>query len=837
MLERQASSLIDRITAASLHHPWKFLATALTLALAGGGLASRLEVRSSFAELLPSDMPSVRLLHELIRRVGGDGTVLVMVEAEDGPEGLPRAQAMAQVLARDYLALGGDVIRSVEWTMKPIEAWFADHWPMFLPLRELEQARDALKGAKARGKQRLLDLGLEDEGDGPQRIVLPPGPVGELIDPAKPPPREQVAAGFARYRDGFLVHPDGRSVTLVVRPTGTSLGIDETRDLLARMRATADQHAPELRAEHLRVAFGGTFPALLVEYESILRDVASTFLLVVAIVLGSLLLFFRDLRSVAALGAAILMAIAVTFGVTRLVIGYLNTQTAFLGSIVVGNGINYGLIYLARLGQLRRRGVALDPACRAAARDAAKATLLASVATSVSFGTLVLAANRGFRHFGFIGGIGMVLSWAMTFALVPALMTIMERVRPFRAPPAPATSPDAPPAHPRWMEVIFARPLALVVLFGLAGLAGAAFFLVRLPHVQEMNLENLGNDVRGAPQWARDSTRANAATGRSNAGAIAILPTQEDADAYCAVVRERVAARQQANLVDGCETLSTVVPAQQAEKLVVLAQLRSELNDATLEALPPDQAARARVVREDLARQGPLTVAAAPHSLLDRFRERDGTVGRIAFVRASGHAKLELAPNLAAFAALVRGVPVRGVSYDAVGENLIFADLLSNVQREGPATTILSFLAVCLLVAAFFRRWRPASQVLVSLTVGVLLMAGLATFIGLKVNVFNFIVFPITFGVAVDYGANVQDRAWQRRDVLGALAEVGPAVALCSWTSVVGYSSMLFSLNRALRSFGWYAMIGELTTIVTALVLLPAIALLHPASRSGARAP
>ena len=304
MLERPASSLIDRITSASLRHPWKFLATALALALAGGGLASRLEVRSSFAELLPSDMPSVRLLHELIRRVGGDGTVLVMVEAEDGPEGLPRAEAMAQVLARDYLALGGDLIRSVEWTMKPIEAWYADHWPMFIPLRDLEQARDAVKTAKARGKQRLLDLGLEDEA--PQRIVLPPGPVRELIDPAKPPPREQVAARFARYRDGFLVHPDGRSVTLVVRPTGTSLGIDETRDLLARMRATADRHAPELRAEHLRVAFGGTFPALLVEYESILRDVASTFLLVVAIVLGSLLLFFRDLRSVAALGAAIL---------------------------------------------------------------------------------------------------------------------------------------------------------------------------------------------------------------------------------------------------------------------------------------------------------------------------------------------------------------------------------------------------------------------------------------------------------------------------------------------------------------------------------------------------
>jgi predicted RND superfamily exporter protein len=52
---------------------------------------------------------------------------------------------------------------------------------------------------------------------------------------------------------------------------------------------------------------------------------------------------------------------------------------------------------------------------------------------------------------------------------------------------------------------------------------------------------------------------------------------------------------------------------------------------------------------------------------------------------------------------------------------------------------------------------------------------------------------------------------------------VGPAVILCSWTSFIGYATLLYSLNRALRSFGWYAMIGEITTITTAVVLLPAI--------------
>src|SRR5207249_8772177 len=106
-------------------------------------------------------------------------------------------------------------------------------------------------------------------------------------------------------------------------------------------------------------------------------------------------------------------------------------------AIVVGNGINYGLIYLARVKQLRSRGEALGPSCVEGALTTARATLLASAATSVSFGVLIIAANRGFRHFGFIGGIGMLLCWVFTFLLVPALLTGYERLR-----GAPKVRPD-----------------------------------------------------------------------------------------------------------------------------------------------------------------------------------------------------------------------------------------------------------------------------------------------------------------------------------------------------------------------------------------------------------
>ena len=535
-----------------------------------------------------------------------------------------------------------------------------------------------------------------------------------------------------------------------------------------------------------------------------------------------------------ALGLAVLIAVAITFGLTQLVIGYLNTQTAFLGAIVVGNGINYGLIYLARVKQLRWKGRSLRDACMEGAQTTAHATLLASAATSISFGTLVIAANRGFRDFGFIGGIGMLLCWISTFVLVPPLLYAYEKIR-----GAPKQKADVTHERlERGLGVFFARPRLIVSLFAVLAIASAVLFLRALPHAMERNLDNLSNEIKGHDQLKADHERANSGLGKSIAGSVALMDSWADADQFCDVIHERMKQKPYDELISGCDTLSSVVPRQQTEKLAVIHDIIRELPDRVIARAPLDQRERLRTVRDQLAAQRPVSPAdvekQAP-SLLDRFRERNGAIGNLAVVTAAPNARTELAGNLRNFVKGVRDVQVGGKGWDATGENVIFADLLDNIDREGPRTTFLSFAGVFILVFIFFRRLRTSLEVVGTLTVGIILMCGAATMLGLKINFFNFIVFPITFGIAVDYGANVAARIHERGgQVLASLAEVGPAVALCSWTSIIGYGSLLQAANRALRSFGWYAMVGEVTTIVTALILLPALFLL---ARPAAAAP
>jgi uncharacterized protein len=807
------------VTEAAVARPGSFLLVSLVLATASVWAASHLEIRSSFQELLPSDVPSVREVQELIKRVGGDGTVLVVVQSLDGPAGLKNAESVAPELARDFLALGPSEIRAVEYNIRPVQAWYENHWPLFLSPDDLRKARDTLREEIRRRKLAANPLAVDLDDEEP---AATPAERPAWLDPKQPLPREMIAQRFERYVDGFFVHPDHASLTIVLRPTGTSLGVGEAKALIGRLQAVVDRRAQELQQKHLRIGWGGTFPIFIAEYEAIVGDVAGTAVLVVTLVLASILLFFRDIRSTVTLGIAVLAAVAVTFGLTWLVIGYLNTQTAFLGAIVVGNGINYGLIYLGRVQQLRRRGDPLISSCVEGAVTTSHATLLASAATSVSFGVLMIAANRGFRHFGFIGGIGMLLCWAFTFTLVPALLAIYER---FRGAPKPKPAPSGERFVPR-LQRFFARPRLIIGIFTVLTVVAAISFGLQLKRgPMERNLDNLSNELKGRKTLTEDNQRANDALGKSLAGAIALLDSREDADAFCEVIRQRMKQPPNDKLIDSCDTISSVLPAQQQEKLAVIREMVAELPDSLLRRIDdPVQRERLRKVRADLAAQRPVTAEEAPQSLLDRFRERDGTLGRIAAVTARGDARLEEAENLQAFVKAVRGVKVADKVYDATGDKVIFADLLQNIETEGPRTTLLSFAGVLLLVFVFFRNLRTSLEVVGSLTVGVILMCGVAAALDLKINFFNFIVFPITFGVAVDYGANVAARVRDRGgDVIRALAEVGPAVVLCSWTSAVGYGTLLYSLNRALRSFGWYAMIGELTTIVTAIVLLPAL--------------
>jgi hypothetical protein len=159
------------------------------------------------------------------------------------------------------------------------------------------------------------------------------------------------------------------------------------------------------------------------------------------------------------------------------------------------------------------------------------------------------------------------------------------------------------------------------------------------------------------------------------------------------------------------------------------------------------------------------------------------------------------------------------------GRAVIFADILEAVRHDMPRALFLSLAMTVAAVSLTFGLRVGSVAVLGSLGVAlgwIALAVGLA---GLKIDFFNFIALPITFGIGVDYAVNVVQRyvAERPRGILAVLRASGGPVVLCSLTTMLGYLALLGSSNRAIRGLGLWAVMGEIACLLSAVLVLPAI--------------
>jgi predicted RND superfamily exporter protein len=158
------------------------------------------------------------------------------------------------------------------------------------------------------------------------------------------------------------------------------------------------------------------------------------------------------------------------------------------------------------------------------------------------------------------------------------------------------------------------------------------------------------------------------------------------------------------------------------------------------------------------------------------------------------------------------------------GAAFVFADILDSMERDGPRATLAVILGAIVIVALTVGLGRFGAVTLICCLAGTLFMLACAHLLGLKVNFLDFVALPLTIGIGIDYAVNIVARSRQDGgDERTVLATAGGAVALCSFTTIVGYGSLLLSQNMGIRSFGTAAILGEATCLGSAIVLAPAL--------------
>jgi predicted RND superfamily exporter protein len=802
MTERLARLLVRL----ALRWPKLVVASGLVIAAAGILLASRLALQTDLSELLPEDAPSVTALHTLGKRVGGTGTVSIAVDSPSGPEAL-RAY-VPRVVAELQKELGSDLL-SVRYTRKDLEDYYKKYAAYYVPLADLEKWQKEL--ATALAKQNPAYVDLEGEGEDPVKKLA--GEIRTSQDKLDP------KAKNTDDKTGILMTEGGHLSVIFVRPASNSLNLAGGEGMLERIKLAVAATHPEQALVNI-LGYTGSIPVALTEVAAIRRDIVSTALLVIFGVGLIVSFYFKGIRELALMSGAVTVGAAVALGFAELWIGHVNAQTAFLGAIIVGTGINYGIIFLDRYRQARVGDAEFEHALETACAQTLRATGIAALATAVSFGVLAAGEVESFHQFGWIGGIGILTCWVATFTLVPAVCVLADRHRKPRTLPGnrfvTAMFAAIARACERAPRVVIGGTLAVS-----AGCLAIAVVFAQRGGVIESDLRKLGTKSSETSGIERLDNRLRGMDDHSASPAVVATDDASETRPVCDILNER-SRTDLKNILLRCYSLEDLFPQDLEKREPLMAKVAHDLDAVDEDTLTPKEKDDLAELRRALVERPPV-YGDLPHELAEAFTERDGTVGRLAYVDPHDE---HIEANLYKLTDAIRNIHLpSGKEIKSSGELVVFADVLRAMRRDATKLTLAAALLVFFVLGAVTRKLGSFLRVGGALVAGVAVMAGVAVVLGQKLNFFNFVALPTTFGIGIDYAINIEERIRQRgrAHLVQAVAESAPAVVLASMTSVIGYASLLPADSRALASFGALAIIGELACVVVAVVFVPAL--------------
>lgn len=795
----------------------------LLLALVVSGVAltrvRHLRVDPSFVALLPEDKPSVRDLQVLGDRIGGLRTLAVVVRSPSRDVG--SLDRFIREAAPRVGALRGLGIRYVDYTLGAFEGFVDEHRGLYASVDDLTEIRDSLEERlnfeRARANPFFVSLD-DDEPEDPHAVL-------ERIRLRNDGHR----SALARFPGGLYISEAHDFGVFFVRcdfPGGDTGRADA---LIGAVRRELAAMRPESYGRGLSIELAGNVVVSREEHDAILQEVSVAGGLTTVISMLAILVFFRRPRVIPILGISLIVPVLVTFAFAELAVGKLNTSTAFLGSIVFGNGVNPMIMWLARYVEERRAGRSVAEAMRRTHLGTWAGTLTAAVTAAAAYGSLVATDFRGFHDFGIIGSAGQLLAWTSMLLVVPAATAFWERLRPH---PIERESSSSNPFGAAVWSLVSRRPAVVVAIATTLGIVSTGVIAYAIAHDPlEYDFRKLRSERTAASQADQWNHRiGELLRGNEDQAFIAmVLPERRLVEGVRAQL-ERGRTTNPPNY-GRIRTIDDLLPDHQPEKLVLLAEIRELLSDIRPH-VAEDQRDEidAFMPAPDLR---PLGDADLPEEVARRFTERDGTRGRLVAVERAPGVSIWDGRYLQRWAAAVRRVRLPdGTRPPLAGEAPVFADLVDSIVEDAPRTVALSFTLTVLLVVTTFRRWRDRLLTLGALGLGLSVMGASMAALGLRINFLNFIAIPIAFGLGVEYAVNVMQRyvqdeaAGHPEPAEAAVAETGGAVVLCSLTTIAGYVTLHASQNQAIRSFGDAGGISEVACITSAVFVIPAVLLL-----------
>lgn len=825
--ESGSASSAARYAAFLMKYHHLVLAISLLTAIAGAVYSIKLykNLRTDLEELLPVNAQSVKDVREVVKRVGGFNHLSIVIESPN-PEAGARFQ---KDLSAELRKLPQSLVARVQDNIIEEREFFSRYKALYMDLEDWRTidhyVTERIRTAKAEAKsgwqpfRRKKNPEFEDKGPKPPEVDFK----------ALQKKYKDRAAEVDKFPDGYFRSSNGYTSVVLAYLPGKITDQKANERLFHSAQDIVRRLDPKRYDRQMVIGFNGDVSNMIEEHEGLIEDLELSTLIVLVLVALAMWAYFQTLAGVYALCAALFCGTFITFGVSYVLVGYLNANTAFLGSIVLGNGINSGIIFLARYLESRAEKASVEAALRQTIDYTFGATWVASAAAGAAYGSLIVTDFRGFNQFGVIGALGMMFCWLATFSVLPALLIAFEKrgwVRPKKAILSSHLIKHVSRFVMTYYRQIVWATLASILVSGALCLRFGADTL----ESDFSKLRNKHSLESGSGYWSR---KVDAVFGRYLTPSVIVTQTREQAHAVAEKLREYQKRDGDLSPISDIKIIEDLLPKYQEEKIRITDHIRSLLTPQVIRHMRSSERARMRAYLPEEGQLKVLSVDDLPEGVKVHFRELDGAIGTMVHVYPrTASSSFWNANDVIQFAEQMRqaiqDARVPGGQAAIAGQPPLSADMISSIAHDGPKATLVAFLAVAFLVIVIFRQWAMIQSVIGALVLGVLWMAAIMALYDIKINFLNFIALPITFGIGVDYSVNIFSRLAAdlrltgRARIEDAIEHTGGAVALCSLTTIIGYGSLLIAGSQAFVSFGVLAVLGELTCLPAALIAVPA---------------
>ncbi len=824
---RTLLALLRPLVMINYRYPFAVLSISILIAVGAGFYATKLKIDTDLASLLPDHYDSVQALERLRDSVGGETPLEVTVNSPDFEANkafaeaiIPRAMELFDPRLDDYFVNRYEYRRDVE-VLKDYALYLSTE-------DEIDQVIDFLEERleQARLEANPFFIDFEDdfddeEEDDDERLREFEQMYHELI------PSE------------YPVNQDSSSLVINFFPTGAQSDLTYIRDLFEVFGELIAEMDPASYHPEMMAVAGGRLERHLMELDSIIRDVVTSFgsgitavILLVGIYFMIKLIInyrrghYRHRRHslfdhlirfpvpIMVIGIPLLISLSITFAIAYLALGTLNTMTSVLFVILFGLGIDYGIHFYARYLEKRSAGDNVRNALFHTYDSTGAAIMTSATTTAVALYVLMIADFRGFSEFGFISGTGIVLAYLSMLFVLPAIIVIFERYRLI------LINKNLYPTHTKSGE---AAPFPFARTIFIAGTFIVALVLFNTDKLYfEYNFSKLEPEFPKYEEYRELRGDIDQTTGRRNPAYI-LADTDEEVRLILQTIREKKKHNPKTTIL-AVEALQERFPVNQAQeelKLAKIAEIRKLLNDPFMQDVEGeyiDILQRASQVRE------PLRVDDVPDFLKNRFVTRDGEIGR--FVMVYPAVGLSDGRNSIAFKNEIGVIEISdGRTYHAASTSIVAAEMLELMRDESPYMVAATFIMIFVLVYVGFRSFRWTIIAMLPLLIGLSWTFGAMIILGLSFNMYNLVVLPAILGIGNDNGVHLASRYREegRKSMSAVLKSTGQHITIGSFTTMLGFAGLLLTNHPGLTSIGVLAVVGIGLTLFSALTYLPAL--------------